>query len=77
MENKNGTKKNNHPNYEDWITPEKLDLVTQGVAAGMTIKQLCQEVLEISTTSFYNYCQKHDEFNEAYYLGKCAMIYPP
>lgn len=70
----NETKKINTPSYEDWITPEKLDLVTQGVAAGMTIKQLCQEVLEISTTSFYKYCQKYDEFNEAYYLGKCAIV---
>lgn len=74
MGNKNETKKINTPSYEDWITPEKLDLVTQGVAAGMTIKKLCKDVLEISTTSFYKYCQKYDEFNEAYYLGKCAIV---
>lgn len=40
------------------ITPEKLDHFKTFIIAGCTLKEACEQI-EISTTTWHNYCKKH------------------
>ncbi|MBQ3943546.1 MAG: hypothetical protein II669_04430 [Elusimicrobia bacterium] len=56
------------------LNPESLELLTQKIAEGMSVKEFCK-LFGISVTWFYIACSRYNEIKEAYYLGLQSSVF--
>lgn len=66
MENKKRGKKGK---YEEWLTKEKLELITGWCRNGLSDEQIAHN-MGIHITTFYGWKNKYKEFDEAMKIGK-------
>lgn len=59
---------------EKWLTPEGLTLLNGWARDGLTDEQIAKN-MQISTSTYYDYKNKHDEISEALKKGKEIVDY--
>jgi len=57
------------PKYEEWLTPEGLEIIEGLARQGLTDEQIAKSI-DVSIRSFYEYCNKFSQFSHAIKKGR-------